>query len=559
MLQVTLSFIKPKLMTYCYIKSTLSILFLFLIIFSSSSCLRYAPEDILDQVGSFIEVKPDSALILLESIESPESLSQEDYARYGLLLIKAHKLNRISITDDAFITYIIDYYEKHPCDDLGRAYFYAGQVFEEQGKYTEAEHYYLKAFNFEGINTHKLKAYSAYFLADIYDNNLKEYKKAIDYYQKGLDYFRQNNLFFSEENILKLIGDCYVKDQQFDKGVEMYRKSIAKIPDDSISSKAKIYRDIAVTLIGLKKYPEAKYAINKAIDISVRNKDLAIGYAIKGDIFEKEGEGDSILYYNNRAISFAKKSKDYQTMHNAYSSIYEIATKSNNLQLALDNYKSFNQVTEIIGQKQKYDDIKYLERKIDFEKNRNLYLKNRLKVQTIIFLAVLVAVIIPIAFIYYRYRKKKHIEVISQQLHDKKEIIRSVMEARSQNIEIYRRMVTLSISPQKNKYRHFLESANKILFGQDYLFEFDWEYLSALVNENYNAYVDRLIQTYPEMTDMEIKIGILLKCGFSLTEIAEITGKSSHTIYKYSSHIRKKAGIPENKNTVEFLDSVLAM
>ena len=127
------------------------------------------------------------------------------------------------------------------------------------------------------------------------------------------------------------------------------------------------------------------------------------------------------------------------------------------------------------------------------------------------------------------------------------------MEARSQNIEIYRRMVTLSISPQKNKYRHFLESANKILFGQDYLFEFDWEYLSALVNENYNAYVDRLIQTYPEMTDME------MKCGFSLTEIAEITGKSSHTIYKYSSHIRKKAGIPENKNTVEFLDSVLAM
>lgn len=545
-------------MTHRYIKSVLPTVFVSLIIIVSSSCSQYTPKDILDQVGSFIEIKPDSALMLLESIESPESLPQEEYARYGLLLIKAHKLNKISITDDEFVLYIIDYYEKHPCDDLGRAYFYAGQVFEEQGKYSEAEGYYLKALNFEGENTNKLKAYSAYFLADIYDNNLKEYKKAIDYYQKGLNYFRQNNLFFSEENILKLIGDCYVKDQQFDKGIDMYREAIAKIPDDSISTKAKIYRDIAVTLTGLEKYPEAKYAVNKAIDISVRNKDLAIGYAIKGDIFEKQGIKDSILYYNNKAITFAKRSKDYQTMYNAYSSIYEIAAKSNNLQLALDNYKNFNQVTEIIGQKQKYDDIRYLERKIDFEKNRSLYLQNRLKVQTIIFLVILVAVIIPISFAYYRYRKKKYIESISQQLHDKNEIIRSVMGARSQNIEIYRRMVTLSISPQKNKYRNFLENANKILFGQDYLFEFDWDYLSSLVNENYNGYVNKLMQTYPDMTDMEIKICVLLKCGFSLTEIAEITRKSSHTIYKYSSHIRKKAGIPENKNTVEFLDNVLS-
>ena len=544
-------------MVYRYIKPALFIIFLPLII--TFSCSRYSPKDILDEVGMIVEIKPDSALILLESIEFPESLSQEDYARYGLLLIKAHKLNKISITDDAFITYIISYYEKHPCDDLGRAYFYAGQVFEEQEKYTEAEHYYLKAFNFEGENTHKLKAYSAYFLADIYDNNLKQYKKAIDYYQKGLNYFRQNNLFFSEENILKLIGDCYVKDKQFDQGVEMYRKAIAIIPVDSVSAISNIYRNITVTLISLERYREADYAINKAINISDKNKDLAVSLAIKGDIFERQGRGDSAAFYNSKAISHAKQVKDYRTMRDAYNSLYEIAAKGNNLKVALDNYKDFNQVTEIIGQKQKYDDIKYLERKIDFEKNRSLYFKNRLKLQTIIFLSVLVAIIIPITFAYYRYRKKKHIEAINQQLRDKNEIIRSAMGARSQNIEIYRRMVSLSISPQKNKYRHFLESANKILFGLDYQFEFDWEYVSSLVNENYNGYVDRLIQTYPDMTDMEIKICVLLKSGFSLTEIADITKKSTHTIYKYSSHIRKKADIPENENTVEFLNNKLIL
>lgn len=513
----------------------------------------------LNDVESFIEVRPDSALIVLESIESPESLSHADYAHYGLLLIKAHKLNRISITDDEFITYIINYYEKHPSDELGRAYFYGGQVFEEQGKYTEAEHYYLKVIDFEGVNLNKLKAYSSYFLADMYENDLKNYKKAIVYYQKGLAYFGQNNLFFSEERILKLIGDCYIKDQQFDPGIEMYQKAIAKISTDSISLISSIYRDIAITFIGLDKFTEADYAINKAINISGRNRDLAVSYALKADIFEKQERVDSAFFYNSKAISYAKQVKDYRTMRNAYNSLYEIAAKSNNMELALDNYRNFDQVTEIIGQKQKYDDIKYLERKIDFEKNRSSYLKNRFKIQTIIFLVILVVVIMPITFAYYRYRKKKNIEFISQQLFDKNEIIRSVMEVRSQNIELYRKMVVLSISPQKSKYRHFLENANKILFGLDYLFEFDWEYASELVNTSYNGYVDKLNQRYSDMTDMEKKICVLLKCGFTLTEIADITVKSTHTIYKYSSNIRKKASIPENKNTVDFLDQELLL
>lgn len=540
-----------------YNKGNTKLLLVFIFLCLFSSCSLYDSKNILDYVDSISETKPDSALILLESIEAPESLSEKDYARYGLLLVKAHKLNKISIAADEFITYIVDYYEKHPSDDLGRAYFYAGQVFEEQGKDAEAENYYLRAFNFEGKNTYKLKAYSAYFLADIYDNNVNECKKAIYYYQLALEYFKQKNLHFSEENILKLIGDCYIKDQQFDKGVEYYRVAIAKVPADSTSIIARIYRDIAITFISLEKYKEADFAISRGINASSVNKDLAIGYAIKGDIFDKQGIKDSVLFYNYKAITYAKKSKDYQTMYNAYNSMYKIAAKSNNLQLALDNYKNFYRVTEIIGQKQKYDSIGYLERKIDFEKNRSLYFKNRLKVQTIVFLVILTGFIIPLAFAYYRHKKKKYIESINQQLQDKSKIIRSVMEARSQNVELYRKMVKLSISPQKTKYRLFLENANKILFGHDYLFEFDWEYALTLINENYNNYAIRLVDKYPELTDLEVKICILLKFGFTLTEIAEIAGKSTHTIYKYSSHIRKKLGIPENHNTVEFLDSIL--
>lgn len=521
------------------------------------SCSPYATGDILDRVDAIINTKPDSALLLLESIESPESLSEKEYARYGLLLVKAHKFNKISISDDAFITYIIDYYEKHPEDDLGRAYFYAGQVFEEQGNIEEAESYYLKSFLFEGENTLKLKAYSAYFLADLFENHKKDYKKAISYYEQALTYFKKNNLAFREERILKLIGDCYVKDQQLPKAIEKYKMAIANVPKDSTTLLSGIYNDIAKVLVSLEKYPEAILAIDLGIEAAVLSKDLAISYVIKGDVFEKLGMRDSALFYNNKAIHYAKDTEDYDMLHSAYNSIYTIALETNNWELALDNYRNFNEVTEIMGRKQKYDDIKYLERKIDFEKNRSLYFQNRLKVLTIIFLIFLIGCVIPLAFAYYRNKKKKYIEAINQRLEAKQEVIRSVMKGRSQNVELYRKMVVLSISPQKNKYSAFLHNANKILYGEDSPFEFDWEYTLSLINETYDNYAKRLYENYPDFTVLEIKICVLLKIGFSLTEIADITGKSMHTIYKYSSNIRKKAGIPENANTVEFLDNQL--
>lgn len=537
------------------------IYFLYSIILISTgfffSCSPYHPEEILDQVDAIVETKPDSALLLLESIESPEALSEKDYARYGLLLIKTHKMNKISIVDDVFITYIIDYYEKHPSDDLGRAYFYAGQVFEEQGNIEEAERYYLKGFFFEGENTLKLQAYSAYFLADMYENQTKDYKRAISYYEQALEYFKKYNLDFREEKILKLIGDCYAKDRQLTKAVEIYRKAIACVPQDSVGAIAGIYFDIAQVLISMHKYPEAIYAVDKGLEQAATEKDKAVGFLMKGDVFEKQARTDSALYYNNKAICYAKNTGDYTVLHDAYGSVYNIAMETKNWELALDNYRDFNRVTEIIGQKQKYDDIKYLERKIDFEKNRSLYFKDRLKIQTIIFLAILIAIVIPLAFMYYRNKKKKYIEEINQSLEAKREIIRSAMKARSQNVELYKKMVILSISPQKNKYAAFLQNANKILFGQDSFFEFDWEYTVSLMNENYNNYVTRLCEKYPDLTLLEVKICVLLKIGFSLTEIADITEKSTHTIYKYSSNIRKKTGIPENANTVDFLDNEL--
>ena len=56
--------------------------------------------------------RPDSSLILLESIPSPEKLSEEDYATWCLLMTQARDKNYVEHTSDSVIGVAVRYFEK---------------------------------------------------------------------------------------------------------------------------------------------------------------------------------------------------------------------------------------------------------------------------------------------------------------------------------------------------------------------------------------------------------------------------------------------------------------
>lgn len=56
--------------------------------------------------------RPDSSLILLESIPSPEKLSEEDYATGCLLMTQARDKNYVEHTSDSVIGVAVRYFEK---------------------------------------------------------------------------------------------------------------------------------------------------------------------------------------------------------------------------------------------------------------------------------------------------------------------------------------------------------------------------------------------------------------------------------------------------------------
>ncbi|MDE6057303.1 MAG: hypothetical protein K2F93_04750, partial [Muribaculaceae bacterium] len=74
---------------------------------------RQASDSYLAEVDSIIEQRPDSALMLLESIQPSPSASDYDRAYYNMLLTYARYKNFIDETNDSVIADAAEYFLEH--------------------------------------------------------------------------------------------------------------------------------------------------------------------------------------------------------------------------------------------------------------------------------------------------------------------------------------------------------------------------------------------------------------------------------------------------------------
>ncbi|MGN0206697.1 MAG: helix-turn-helix transcriptional regulator [Muribaculaceae bacterium] len=82
----------------------------------------------------------------------------------------------------------------------------------------------------------------------------------------------------------------------------------------------------------------------------------------------------------------------------------------------------------------------------------------------------------------------------------------------------------------------------------------DWEKVFEMIDGLYSGFYSKLHRQYGEqLTPKEEQIIVLMVAGFSTKEISVITGQTTSTIYVRKSSIRKKLGVPEKEDIVEFL------
>ena len=100
----------------------------------------------LNAAESMMESQPDSALRMLQRIDSLATLSGERRARHALLLSQAYHKNYIDLTDDSLISIAVDYYaQTNNAHYRMLSYHYLGAIYLNAGQYGPALHAALNA------------------------------------------------------------------------------------------------------------------------------------------------------------------------------------------------------------------------------------------------------------------------------------------------------------------------------------------------------------------------------------------------------------------------------
>jgi cytochrome c-type biogenesis protein CcmH/NrfG len=222
---------------------------LFLVALSLLSCAcgktRQA-ERLLDDVASYIQEAPDSALAAINTIDTLDLRTNRSRAKYSLLYSMAQDKNYIDTTNVSVIMPAIRYYEHHgSADDKLKSLYYLGRVQYNAGDYYEAIVSFTKALQYTGSAKDIKYIEMLYTIIALTYRNNYNHEEALPFFIKAYDCIKSiPGLESNKLNTLFNLGSAYYSTGKFDEAEKVYN-SLLKSDGLSEQMKGKIYGELA--------------------------------------------------------------------------------------------------------------------------------------------------------------------------------------------------------------------------------------------------------------------------------------------------------------------------
>ena len=114
----------------------------------AGGCSRSSRDPRLARIAASVSDRPEEALVSLDSIDK-NSLSKPDRHYLDLLTLKARDKAYIDHESDSLVLDVIDYYSSRPEDpEYPEALYYGGRVYSDLGDYPSALKYFQKALRY---------------------------------------------------------------------------------------------------------------------------------------------------------------------------------------------------------------------------------------------------------------------------------------------------------------------------------------------------------------------------------------------------------------------------
>ena len=565
-------------------KRTLGLtLLLFATLFSCMRQEKPLPAE-LSRAESVMWEHPDSALSILRSMPQSSLSSGKNYATWALLLAQARdKVYGKRLPDslnipfsDKLVQDAMDYFEKE--DDLKRmaqAYYYKGQLLEDQKKLTEAIPLFLKSKDIMTRLDEPLFTYlicqslgNTYRYQDLYEESLVQLKDA---YQYALRSGNGERISYA----LSELGRTYVHINEMDSALFYFGKSLENAKRlGNLELEAMAMGELGFVYGKLRLYENALQYIRKEVDIKqeISCRELPQAYYGLGYVFFDAGQLDSSKVYFLKSL----ETDNLYTLKGAYDFLSKIEEEQNKYTDAIYYNKQYRIYSDSIYVLTHTYDLAELQARYDHE--RLLNINNQLKLektnQEIIGLFVTAVLLILIIVYQYRVlRKEKSLAHAREQIRIYKESIRENENRIKENEQL---IATLNNKQQEideivsenkslldqnaeshkeiEKYEELLKSSYKKLDEQlpyfdklkdlkehpRYLKDADWSLIINWTNLQYHQFYTRLEKDFPDFSELDKRYCCLIKMGFSSSQIAVFANSLPESVSKQKQRIKQR-------------------
>lgn len=341
------------------------------------SCIDKNAFTAFDKAERYMEIYPDSALLLLNQIPHPERLHGKQQADYALLLTQARDKNYLdSLQSDSLIKIAVDYYRgSEDRVRAGKAFLYYGKVMALQGKGEMAMQAFLDAQNnFEKTKEYKMLALVQQYMGRLNDDR-EMYDLALDNYKKSISYSKAISDTLKMVYSYRNIAWIYEVKQNCDSAIWYAKTGISLLNRDSLSPVfSSLSHFLGEQAKRKKNYTEAIHYFRTAIEHERLPNLIHSYYMSMGDVCLQLGQlNKAELIFKNILIS-----KDVRIQLGAYNFLYLLEKRRADYAKALYYKERADSLQKIWQNVDLQSKILTVQRK--YETN-NLVMENRLLAQ----------------------------------------------------------------------------------------------------------------------------------------------------------------------------------
>ncbi len=425
-----------------------------------------------------------------------------------------------------------------------------------------AQSYILESLKLAQEINDSLLIINCYNSIGIISNKKGQYDKAMQYYNMSMDIMRKINDTSKISKIHNNIGVVYGNMEKDSMALVYFLKAA------ELNKKNNLYRWNTINYVNIGRLYFKKDSIKKAFYYYKLAEKMIFSNNFISSIpwlcnnysysYYNMKQYDKSIFYADSSYNYSKHLKNHVTLSSALSLLKDAHFENGNITQALNYANELLVLKDTIHEKEKNDKIKLMELKYEYEKERKIKsLKTRNKVLKlwITIGGLFIAVFLLYILLRFQHTKTKNSKLGKEVLALEKENLNKELDLK--NRELTSKIISLidkselindvieklsktgmHFKTENKKHINSLVSSLRAHQKSDMWNEFEKTFTSI-----HPTFYKKLQDTYPTLTNKELRLCAYLKLNMSSKEISNLMHLNINSVETARSRLRKKLNI----------------